>query len=236
MPNFTDITGLAGVASATAASLLLLPGIARLSGYRLAALLGVVFVLVLIPFSGLPLAAYVRGATGDLSITTLVLLVMRNVSWLAKTPHNPPCQGETASSSHDKGRLGGVFFRRCITLNYTRFSKTEGNSRFALLMPVALAALALYPMALGVSAFDPYRLGYGDPLFVTALLLVALAAWIRKYHLIASCIAFAILAWTAGWYESGNLWDYLLDPWIAIYALFAIARHGTGVFMQRGRL
>ena len=198
MLNFTDLTGLASVASATAASLLLLPGIARLSGYRQAVLPGVVFVLMLIPFSGMPLAAYVRGVTGDLSITTLALI------WCA---------------------LSRPWFG-CGT--------ADAKTRRALLMPIALAVLALYPMALGVSAFDPYRLGYGDPLFVAALLLVALAAWIRKYYLIASCIAFATLAWTAGWYESDNLWDYLLDPWIAIYALFVIARHGAGVFMQRG--
>lgn len=197
MANFTDITGLAGVASATAASLLLLPGIARLSGYRLAALLGVVFVLVLIPFSGMPLAAYVRGVTGELSITTLVM-------------------------------IGCALSRNWFGCGTADISTRQ------MLMPIALAVLALYPMALGVSAFDPYRLGYGEPLFVAALLLVALAAWIRKYHLIASCIALAILAWAAGWYESDNLWDYLLDSWIAIYALFAIARHGAGVFMQRG--
>lgn len=196
MPNFTDITGLASLAVATAASLVLLPGIARLPGLHQAVLQSTVFALLLIPFGDMPFAAYLRGATGDLSITTLVMIccaLSRN--WLG-----------------------------CGTA-----------TRRALLLTVALAALALYPMALGASASDPYRLGYGDPLFIAALLLVALAAWIRKYHLIASCIAFAILAWTAGWYESGNLWDYLLDPWIAIYALFAISRHGAGVYLQRGK-
>jgi hypothetical protein len=200
MPNFTDITGLASLAVATTASLVLLPGIARLPGLHQAVLQSTVFALMLIPFGDMPLAAYVRGVTGDLSITTLVMICC-------------------ALSKHWLG-CGTADTRACR----------------ALLLTVALAALALYPMAMGVSAFDPYRLGYGDPLFVAALLLVALAAWILKYHLIASCIAFAILAWTAGWYESGNLWDYLLDPWIAIYALFVIARHGAGMLMQRSRL
>ena len=74
MQNFTDITGLVGVAGAAAASLLLLPGIAQLSRQRSSLLLGAVFVLMLIPFEGIPPAAYVRGASGDLSITTLVLV------------------------------------------------------------------------------------------------------------------------------------------------------------------
>lgn len=200
MHNFTDITGLAGLAVATAASLVLLPGIARLPGLHQAVLQSAVFALMLIPFGDMPLASYVRGATGDLSITTLVMICC------------------------------------ALSRNWLECGTTDTRTRRALLLTVALAALALYPMALGVSALDPYRLGYGDPLFVAALLLVALAAWIRKYHLIASCIALAALAWTAGWYESENLWDYLLDPWIAIYALFVIACYGTGVFLQRGKI
>ncbi|MFZ5523415.1 MAG: hypothetical protein ACOY9D_04945 [Pseudomonadota bacterium] len=190
MPNFTDISGLAGVASAGAAALLLLPGIARLSKPRLAVLQGTMFVLLLIPFGELPLAAYLRGATGDLSITTLVL-------------------------------LGCALSRTGIACG-----GNDATSRRALLTLAALVALPLYPLSLGLTAFDPYRLGYGDPLFVTALLLAALAVWIRKQHLISSCISLAVLAWTTGWYESGNLWDYLLDPWVAIYALSVTALHG----------
>jgi hypothetical protein len=102
---------------------------------------------------------------------------------------------------------------------------TKGNSSFALLILIALAALALYPMAMGVGAYDLYRLGYGNPQFVAALLLLALAAWFRKSSLIALCIAFATLAWSLGWYESDNLWDYLLDPFLSIYALSAIMIH-----------
>jgi hypothetical protein len=114
-------------------------------------------------------------------------------------------------------------------------SADDFNARRALLLLVALAALALYPLALGATAFDSYRIGYGDARFFAALLLVALAAWIWNYHLIALCIAFAILAWTFGWYESGNLWDYLLDPWIAIYALLVNAMYGVRMLFQWGQ-
>ena len=96
-----------------------------------------------------------------------------------------------------------------------------------LLALIALAAFALYPMALGASAYDPYRLGYGNLQFIVVLLLLALVAWFWKYWLIALCIALAILAWAAGWYESNNLWDYLLDPFAAIYALAAIMIHAV---------
>jgi len=199
MTNFTDLTGLASVASATALSFVLLPGFARITKLRLAVLPGAVFVLVLIPFSGMPLAAYVRGVTGDLSITTLVLV------WCA------------------------------LLRPWFGCGATDARSRYALLMLVVLAALALYPLALGAGAFDPYRLGYGDPLLVAALLLTALAAWFWKSSLIALCIAFATFAWSAGWYESGNLWDYLLDPFVSIYALAAILMHAVQALFRRGR-
>ena|SRR5450759_1721389 len=196
MPNFTDLAGLASLASATAASLLLLPGIVRLTKLRLALLLGAVFVLALIPFGTIPIAAYVRGATGDLSISTLVLL------WCALL--RPWCGGVTAEAKHS----------------------------LALLILIVLAALALYPMALGVGAYDPYRLGYGNPQFVAMLLLLALSAWFWKSSLIALCIAFATLAWTVGWYESNNLWDYLLDPFLSIYALAAIIICGVKALLK----
>ncbi len=197
MPNFTDLTGLASLASATTASLLLLPGIARLIRLHLAILLASVFVLMLIPFGGMPVAAYIRGMTGDLSITALILL------WC--TLLRPWCDCFEAQARH----------------------------RSALLVLIACTALVFYPMALGAGMLDPYRLGYGDPQFITVLLLLALAAWLRKSALVVLCIAFATFAWAIGWYESDNLWDYLLDPFVSIYALFTIATRAIQELMVR---
>ena len=187
MPDYTDLTGLTGVASVLAASLLMLPGIARLDKLRRAILLAAVFAATLIPIGDLPIAAYARGMTGDLSISTLVLV------WSA------------------------------LLTPWFAGANIGARSHMALLMLVAVTALFFYPMALGAGAYDPYRLGYGSPYFVTALLSIALAAWLLGYPAIASCIALATLAWAIGWYESGNLWDYLLDPFVAIYALCAVA-------------
>lgn len=201
MANFTDLSGLAGVACATAAAVLLLPGMAKLARPSRALLLGAVFALMLIPFGAMPLAAYVRGMTGDLSITTLILLCSAIL--------RPWCD--------------------CVAVRDKR--------RLALLGLVGLAALGLYPMALGAGPYDPYQLGYGNMPFVVALLLIALAAWLRGYALITLCIALATLAWAIGWYESDNLWDYLIDPFAAIYALAAIMIFGVKTLtkLQRGR-
>ena len=197
MLNFTDLTGLTSVAVAISAACLLLPGIARFTRIQLTILLAVVFVLTLIPFREMPLAAYVRGVSGDLSITMLVLLC-------------------------------------CALLRPGLGCNTKDiKARYALLTLIALVALLLYPLSLGLTSFDPYRLGYGDPRFVVTLWLIALVAWAWKYYLIASCIAMATIAWAGGWYESNNLWDYLLDPWLAIYALFSITPHVVKVLIKK---
>ena len=199
MPNITDLTGLAGVACATAATVRLLPGIGKLTRLRLATLQGAVFVLMLIPFGAMPFAAYLRGMTGDLSITTLVLL--------------------------------------CLVMLRPWCGAVQAGHRLALPGLIALVSIAFYPMALGVGAYDPYQLGYGNWLFVVVLLLLSLVTWFRGYAMITLCIALGTLAWAVGWYESDNLWDYLIDPFAAVYALAAtmIFCVKTLMKLQRGR-
>ena len=102
----------------------------------------------------------------------------------------------------------------------------EGKHRQHLLMLVAATALIFYPMTLGMSLVDPYRLGYGNPVFVAVVLIVASAAWLLRHTPIALCLSLATLAWSLGWYESANLWDYLIDPLVAIYALGGLLRQG----------
>jgi hypothetical protein len=191
MPDFTDLTGLASVASATTAVLLQLPGVAKLLLRRKALLAGAALVLLLAPFGAMPFAAYLRGMTGDLSITTLIL------SWCAILR---PCFG-------------------CVAV--------EPKHRLALLGLIALSAIVFYPMALGVGTYDPYRLGYGEPIFIAVLFLFAIVACLRGLLLASLCIASATFAWAVGWYESGNLMDYLLDPFLAVYALATIIGFGA---------
>ena len=57
-------------------------------------------------------------------------------------------------------------------------------------------------------------------------LVCGLAGWTKGVWI----IALAILAWVGHWYESTNLWDYVLDPLLAIWAAMALANS-----MQRKR-
>jgi hypothetical protein len=147
--------------------------------------------LAFVPLHGLPLAGYVRGLVGDLSVTTLALLSMASVSQL---------------------------------INRDLYSKRS----FTLLMILALAGgLLLYPLALGLGTFDPYGLGYGSKGFVAVLLAVTLAVAYFDFPLVALCLTAAALGYSLRIYESRNLWDYLIDPLLTLYALFWLTAKAT---------
>jgi len=95
----------------------------------------------------------------------------------------------------------------------------DDANRLLMLRAIAIVAVAFYPLSLGFSAFDPYRLGYGNLWFMVILLGLAIWSVLRYSMFFALCIALAVAAWSVGWYESPNVWDYLLDPWLAIYAI-----------------
>ena len=124
----------------------------------------------------LPLAAYVRGVVGDLSIVTTLLL------WTSLLPMN-------------------------------------NSAPLAFKFAIALVAIAFYPFALGLGMIDPYVWGYGSIVFFITVLVFALVCGIANWNKGVWIVAIAILAWAAQWHESANLWDYLLDPFLAIWAL-----------------
>lgn len=84
---------------------------------------------------------------------------------------------------------------------------------------IALIAIVFYPLALGLGMVDPYAWGYGSIAFFIAVLFFALVCGLANWSKGVWIIAIAILAWAAHWHESANLWDYLLDPFLAIWAL-----------------
>jgi hypothetical protein len=82
MPPLADLNGLAGAAVGIAAGVVAVGRTVGLRRSHLALLAGVAAVAALVPVGPLPLAGYLRGVVGDLSFTTLVLLlsgVLRHV-------------------------------------------------------------------------------------------------------------------------------------------------------------
>jgi hypothetical protein len=182
MPN-TDLTGLFGVTLALFTLLIRVPQIRAFPVRQRTALWAAAVVVASIPLWGLSLSGFVRGITGDLSITTLLVLALA----MART--------------------------------LTGCTLIEEENRLRILRAVAIAAVVLYPFALGFTMFDPYRLGYGNLWFMLAMLAFTLWSVLRYSMLLALVISLAVTAWSVGWYESPNLWDYLLDPWLAVYAI-----------------
>jgi hypothetical protein len=126
----------------------------------------------------LPLAAYVRGVTGDLSIVLTLLL------WSSLLPES---------------KITPIAFK----------------------LAIAIIAIGFYPFALGLGMIDPYAWGYGSIAFLVVVLAFALVCGLANWSKGVWIIAIAIIAWAAHWHESANLWDYVLDPFLAIWALLA---------------
>ena len=85
-----------------------------------------------------------------------------------------------------------------------------------------MIALAFYPFALGLGMIDPYAWGYASIAFLIAVLVFAVICGLANWSKGVWIIGLAIIAWTVHWHESANLWDYLLDPFLAIWAIFGI--------------
>lgn len=119
----------------------------------------------------------------------------------------------------DLSVLTSIIFLNILTQRLLNFSLVRPSSRSNLLLGVVLVGVVFYPLAMGVSAYDPYQLGY-SPLFLTALLIVfSLMAWSASKRDLAIILLLPLLAYNLHLLESVNLWDYLLDPVLLMYAL-----------------
>ncbi len=125
----------------------------------------------------LPMVAYVRGFTGDLSVVATLLL------WSSLLPAS---------------KTVPIVFKSAM----------------------AIISVCFYPFALGLGMVDPYTWGYGSTAFLVAVLLFALVCGLVNWTKGVWIIAVGILAWSVHWHESANLWDYLLDPFLAIWAIY----------------
>lgn len=186
LPPLTDLLALLGIALVLCAGCMRLLsgwlGVTRWSTGLTAAC----FVLMWVPIGAaqLPLVAYFRGISSDLSITLVLLAALGLVR-----------------------RLSG-------------HGEIEPRERMTLSAAIAVVALLLYPLALGWGDWDPYRAGWGAPGMLVVLLVMTIFYWSQGLRLLPVLVAAALLAWTFDLLESTNLWDYLMDPWLATAAIF----------------
>ena len=149
--------------------------------------------------------------------------------------------GELSIAAYVRGVTGDLSAATLVLAGAACFTQITGRApigqrdKQALCWLLALAAAFLYPFALGWTRFDPYALGYGSIEFLTALLLIALAAWWARLQVIVLVVIAAALAYLAGAYESRNLWDYLTDPLASVYALVRLLAAGTALRQPASR-
>jgi len=129
-----------------------------------------------------------------------------------------------------RGVIGDLSIVTMLLL-WTSLLSGSKPTPLAFKVSVACIAIVFYPLALGFGMIDPYAWGYGSILFFITVLLFAVVCGLANWSKGVWMIAIAILAWAAHWHESANLWDYLLDPFLAIWALMAV----FGVFYKRRR-
>lgn len=111
------------------------------------------------------------------------------------------------------------------------FNLVQTNSKKLLLLSVVAVGVVFYPLALGVSAFDPYHLGYAPVLMSALLCLASIIAWLSAKRDLAIILLLPLIACNLHLLESSNLWDYLLDPILFIYAFV----QSMGIRAEPGR-
>ena len=125
----------------------------------------------------------------------------------------------------------------CLVLGQRAFGLPAPARRnpMALSSAVMVAAALLYPTALGWGSWDAYRLGWGSFGLLAALLALSAVCLFNGLRLVPALVGLALLAWVAGLLESTNLWDYLIDPWLAAGATLQCLTAGVQAFKARHR-
>jgi hypothetical protein len=94
----------------------------------------------------------------------------------------------------------------------------------------------LYPMSLGWGSFDPYQYGY-YPILLGALLSgLTLIALFVGFQMTVICLMASLLAYTFRLLDSGNLWDYLIDPLAVVYGTYIVLATLFRQFPRRSSL
>nr|WP_024306232.1 hypothetical protein [Pseudomonas sp. P818] len=134
--------------------------------------------------------------------------------------------------------IGDLSVASLVLLGWAALSRfglapVGARDRLASLALFAGLAVLLYPAALGLSYADPYQLGF-EPrpmLLVLGLLcavLIVQRSWLGALALILATLAFALRLGA-----SENYWDYLIDPYLALYSLGALLSAAVRWLMAR---
>lgn len=94
---------------------------------------------------------------------------------------------------------------------------------------VLIFAMVLYPMALGIGNYDTYAIGFRPWVLLTLVAVLGVLATQRQYWLSATTLALVLGGYWFKVLDSQNLWDYLLDPILVIFAVTYLIRYAYPV-------
>lgn len=112
------------------------------------------------------------------------------------------------------------------TLSSFGLPPASAGDRLASLALFAGLAVLLYPAALGLSYADPYQLGFEPRPMLMVLGLLCAVLIVQRSWLGALALVLATLAFALRLGASENYWDYLIDPYLALYSLGALLLAG----------
>ncbi|MDF1820397.1 MAG: hypothetical protein P1U64_02420 [Alcanivoracaceae bacterium] len=166
----------------------------------------------------LALAGWRRRTLLQRRVLTMLALVVALLPWPFGAAHW--LEGLLSQLSITSGLLAVIMLMRANGMP----SVMPDDQRRMLCVVVLLVAPWFYPLSLGAAALDPYAWGFGDFRFSTALLLLGLAAWVSRAYALCLILVLGQVAFHFRLLHSDNLWDYLLDPALVVYALVTVVR------------
>lgn len=123
--------------------------------------------------------------------------------------------------------IGDLSVASLVLLGWATLSRfgvppARARDRLASLALFASLAVLLYPAALGLSYADPYQLGFEPQPMLMVLgplcaVLIVQRSWLGALALVLATLVFALRLGA-----SENYWDYLIDPYLALYSLGAL--------------
>lgn len=109
--------------------------------------------------------------------------------------------------------------------HYTQLTPIPDADFKIMMLAYAAIGIAYYPFALGISLVDPYAWGYGS--IWAGLAVLAVCTLLIRIKLSVACIlvTLCVIAYLLKVLESRNLWDYLIDPMLWVYAIIYAVMH-----------
>lgn len=96
----------------------------------------------------------------------------------------------------------------------------------------AVLGVVLYPASMGVGMVDTYSWGYSPRLLILLIGAVTLALLLLGNWLGVLMLTLATLAFSLDIKASDNYWDYLVDPFVVLYAMAMLLGSAVGALRR----